>query len=122
MNNESTESIEAWISYIRKNMPNIIANAIIESRWDEMKISGWQYDDGKPVYSDTIKQYIGEKRLPSWRCTFRDSTISKWIEEQDFQEDRDFELVYRFNSGDPRYFLAIYNEELATAFALRWVQ
>lgn len=87
-----------------------------------MKISGWRYDDGKPVYSATIKQHIGEAMPPSWRCTFRDGDISEWIEDQGFREDEDYELNFRFNSGDPRYFLAIYNEELAAAFALRWVK
>lgn len=83
-------------------------------------IKNWHYDDGKPIYSETIKQYLGKEMPPSWRCTFRDGDISEWVENQGYVEDVDYDLIFRFNSGDPRYFLTIFNEQLAAAFALRW--
>lgn len=77
-------------------------------------ISNWKHFEGG--------SYLEQDVRSSWRCTFRDGDVAKWFEDQGFIEEVDYDLNFRFNSGDPRYFLVIYNEELAAAFALRWVQ
>lgn len=77
-----------------------------------MKITNWRHNEGGSYLEQAVRSH--------WHCTFTDALIAGWVNDQGFVEDIDYDLNFRFNSGDPRYFLAIYNEKLATAFALRW--
>lgn len=59
-----------------------------------------------------------------WRCRVygtRGKDVEEWFRSQGVRKGWDYEAIMRFNSGDPALFVSIYTEELATAFALRWV-
>lgn len=77
-------------------------------------IHNWRYDDGKWDARHLTK--------PSWRCTahIKNPSIEDWFESQHVNRYKDYEIDFRFNSGDPCYYISIYKEELATAFLLRW--
>lgn len=87
-------------------------------------IRNWRYDDGAPVYSTVLKKHIGEERRPAWHCTIpsRDidaTEIQRWLEEN-LVEDEQFEITFRFNSGDPAMFVEIYDKDAAAMFYLAW--
>ncbi len=82
------------------------------------------YDDGAPIWSAALGTHLGEPRRPAWRCTIHkrdpDSTdIVRWLEEN-LIEDEQFEMTFRFNSGDPAMFVEIYDRNAAAMFTLAW--
>ena len=70
------------------------------------------------LYTDEVES------IPLWRGVSyaRDDgdMIQTWFYEQEYDEGRDYECTLRFNSGDPAYFISIYNPSLVTMFTLRW--
>lgn len=86
-------------------------------------ITNLAYYDGKPVYSETIKRYLGEEMPPCWRCNFREDYRGQGEELEAWLGDNmtgTYECTFRFNSGDPCYFITIHSEDDLTAFRLRW--
>lgn len=82
----------------------------------------WRYDDGEPVWSDVIGDYIGEPSKPRWYCVISkpDSTeIETWLNSN--LDKKAFNSVYRYNSGDPSMFLDIYDRDAAVLFYMTWV-
>lgn len=80
-------------------------------------ITNWRYDAGGSFLEQQVR--------PAWYgvCrTYSGAELSDWFKHQEAIEDVDYELTFRFNSGSPAYFITVYKEELATAFALRWLQ
>lgn len=78
-------------------------------------IYNWRYETG---------DWDLEFREPSaWRCkVYKDDglEVHKWILEQGYVEEIDFEIDLKWNSGSPAYFISLYNKSLATEFVLRW--
>lgn len=86
-------------------------------------IRGWKYDDGEPIWSDTIGDYIGEPSQPRWHCVVpkRNSTeIEIWLNSN--LDERAFDYTFRYNSGDPAMFLDIYDKDAAALFYMTWVE
>lgn len=85
-------------------------------------IFGLRYDEGEPHFMVAIGKWT-EGRRPSWRCNFREDyrgqgeELEAWL--RDNMSDT-YECLFRFNSGDPCYFIHIYGEDDLTAFRLRW--
>ena len=80
-------------------------------------ISHWRYDEGGSFFEQDIR--------PAWYGVCHEaygSELEAWFKNQEANEEADYELIFRFNSGRPAYFITIYKEELATAFVLRWLQ
>lgn len=87
-------------------------------------IRDWRYDDGSPVWSPLLEKHLGEPRKPAWRCTIyrRDihaESMQTWLEDN-LIEDEQFEMTFRFNSGDPAMFVEIYDKDAAAMFYLAW--
>jgi hypothetical protein len=86
-------------------------------------ICHWSYDDGEPYYMMAIDRW-SEPRRPCWRCHWRmrhvdrDETFQGWFKAH--PEDS-YDLTVRFNGGDPYISIEIYDETVATAFRLTWV-
>lgn len=76
-----------------------------------------RYDDGAPHFMTALNEWT-EQRRPSWKCCYYGkSDLPTWFEENIQGEyDNDF----RFNSGDPAYFITIYNKDDAALFKLTW--
>lgn len=83
-------------------------------------ISNWRWDDGSPDYMPAINQWTNPRR-PAWRCqyhTLRDhEEIMLWLREN---WPNDSEFIYRFNSGAPYLEIALFSDEAATDFRLRY--
>ena len=89
-------------------------------------IRDWWYDDGEPIWSEVLQQYIDEgiKRRPAWHCKVYSyntdpKPIIEWLQEN-YVEEEDYWEEYRLNSGNPALFITLYNEEILTAFKLTW--
>lgn len=87
-------------------------------------IRGWKFDDGSPVWSPLLGQHLGDQRQPAWRFTMfkRDpdsAAMQEWLEEN-LIEGEQFDLTFRFNSGDPAVFAEIYDMDAAALFYLTW--
>jgi len=83
----------------------------------------WRYDDGSPIWSDKINDFIGEACRPAWRCMiyareFDAECMQEWLE-SNLTEDQ-YETTVRFNSGDPAIFVNLYDTESAALFYLTW--
>lgn len=78
-------------------------------------IYNWRYEHGQ--------WDIEFRERASWRCQLyikRGDELYEWFDSNNAVLLKDYEADYRFNSGSPCYFISIYNEQLATAFLLRW--
>lgn len=90
-----------------------------------MRVLGWRYDSGEPIYMSAINSY-SDARRPGWRCSviFDDPTeeglynLKQWFHEN-YTKDQ-YDLIYRFNNGNPFMAVEIYDELTATVFKLRW--
>lgn len=86
-------------------------------------ISGWRYDDGKPHYMEAINRWT-EPHDPCWRCGWlvQDNIpeIHIWLQEHG-SKGIDYDVDCKFNSGNPHYYLRIYDDTMAVAFRLRWL-
>lgn len=75
-----------------------------------------------PVFEEFYKE--NEEAVPLWRgiAYARDGgdMIQTWFYEQEYIEEQDYVCPLRFNSGEPSYFISIYNPSLLTLFKLRW--
>lgn len=77
-------------------------------------VQHWRHEDG----------FInGEFRpeIKGWHCMFYEynqTNIEDWMETNMKGE---YDCIYRFNSGDPAYFITIKESEDATLFKLTWV-
>ena len=81
-------------------------------------ILGWHYDEGKPIYLAAIDESTGPRK-PGWRFNTKSPEVVEWLDEMG-KADITHECIFRFNSGDPRYFCYIYDSKLADMFLLRW--
>ena len=79
------------------------------------------------IYEQQIfkDSYIeNNESVPLWRGVSyaRDDgdMIQTWFYEQEYDEEMDYECTLRFNSGDPAYFISIFDPSLLTLFKLRW--
>jgi hypothetical protein len=78
-------------------------------------IRSWRYENG---HWD-----IEFRERPSWRCQLyikKSFELENWFSDQGAKLLDDYDADFRFNSGDPCYYISIYDEKLATAFLLRW--
>lgn len=79
-------------------------------------IRNWRCDKGGDYFEQSVRT--------AWRCTLYSMHIhldvEQWFLEQGAKTEVDYEFDFRYNSGNPAYFITIYKEELATAFLLRW--
>ena len=86
--------------------------------------SGWRYDDGKPIWSDTISDFVGEPRRPAWCVSWwgkpptGDSEIERWLADN---APGAHDTAWRFNGGDPVLSIEIHDEDAALAFRMRWL-
>lgn len=80
-------------------------------------IYNWRYDEGGSYCEQAVR--------PAWHCLIYTGMslnldLEQWFLDQGAKDGVDYEFDYRYNSGNPAYFISIYKEELATAFVLRW--
>lgn len=70
-----------------------------------------------------MEDYVGES-VPLYRTIMyakkNSENVQAWFNEQDYDEELDYECELRFNSGNPAFFIRIYNPDLLTLFTLRW--
>lgn len=89
-------------------------------------IRHWSYDDGTPYYMTAISKW-SERRRPCWRCHWKDSRRNQHVTEamrawfEDTYTEDQYSLTGRFNGGDPFISIEIYDETVAAAFRLTWV-
>ncbi len=89
-------------------------------------IRHWSYDDGLPLYMTAIDKW-SEPRRPCWRSHCRDNRSTQaeteamraWFEDNHTEDQ--YTLTARFNGGDPYISIEIYDEAVAIAFRLTWV-
>ena len=82
----------------------------------------WKYDDGEPIWSDVLGDYIGEPTKPRWHCMVSknsSSEIEAWLHSN--INENEFNSSFRYNSGDPVLFVDIYDRDAATLFYVTWV-
>lgn len=85
----------------------------------------WKYDDGSPIWSPILGDYIGKPSKPRWHCMVSGRSliadeIGRWLESN--LDDDDYDAVHRFNSGDPSLFIDIYDRDAATLFRMAWIE
>lgn len=87
-------------------------------------VTGWRYDDGEPIYMPAINSYT-DARKPCWCCSMHvNSTeglhqLHLWFEHS-YTTDQ-YDLTYRFNSGNPFVQIKVYDKTITTAFSLSWM-
>ncbi len=84
----------------------------------------YRYDDGAPHFMHVINQWT-ETRDPSWNCIIyaRDCTKKEIDNLQQWFDDNIKEpsfCEFRINSGNPAFFITIYNKDDAALFKLTW--
>lgn len=85
-------------------------------------ITSITYDDGRRRHMPTIGLWT-KPMPPAWRCGFREDYRGQGEELEAWMKanmSHEYECIFRFNSGDPCYFITIQHEEDLTAFRLRW--
>lgn len=84
-------------------------------------ISNWHYDAGEPYYVDALDKWTDGCRPCWWGIIYKkdipeDNGVVDWLANNLKQYDIDF----RFNRGNPCYFIKIYDEQEALTFWMVW--
>lgn len=92
-----------------------------------VKVKHWHFNDGLRIIPEIVRR-VGEptteydEELKGWHCwVYVDDAghkeIKKWLRGC----KGEYELDWRFNSGDPMYTLILRDDSDAAAFKLRWI-
>lgn len=79
-------------------------------------IRNWHYDSGEPYYA------WSDPRQPCWRgqIYLKDFDVGKTFQNWLSNNLKQYDIDFRFNSGDPCYFIKIYDEHEALTFWMTW--
>jgi len=86
----------------------------------------WRYDEGWRDIPHILRKPGGPERefdeeMKGWHCMVyvgTDHDFEGWMESNMTGE---YDCTYRFNSGDPCYFVSIKDDIDATKFKLKWL-
>lgn len=76
-------------------------------------INNWEFVEGSDDRFD-------RQRWTGRSYSSNGEELEAWFQEQNAIHDVDYDLSYRFNSGDPTFYFSIYNESLGICIALAW--
>ncbi len=89
-------------------------------------ISGWRYDDGKGIWSDAIRDWIGQGK-PCHRCVVSQEhrqladDVEDWLRANS-RGGSGYDAKWRFNGGNSYLSFELFGRKLPMLFLLRWAE